>query len=486
MPSIALFLVTYLVAGAGSPVPASSCAAPADSGVVRFAAVAREAHDALATDGGRLWGTRLDSAAWLGVARVGDSVCVFATEEPRAAGYEATTAPDGLWAGPLPAGVSPANTSVELAGRRWAMVVLPLPADSATAMRLLVHEATHAAQDTARAGALPLLHYGEGGAGAELLDRPDGRAWLRLEWRALRTALLSTGGARRRATRDALTFRALRYAIAAPDERRRERALDVVEGLPEYTAWALTTPRAAAPRAFAATLARADRGAPRATLVRSFPYATGPAYAFLLDASAPGWRHRLRAAGAAADLQRALLARLDVPAPVRHALADTSARIAPGDSSALAALARRSAVRYGGDAVRAEEDARWAARERELAELRARFVDGPTLRLRPGALRISFDPRGQSSLGGAGTVMRGLAWRGDDGAELSAPAGALVTSDWSELRVPAATLPAGVLTAGPLAAPLHLEGDGWSLSLPAGWIVERDGGAWTLEPPPGR
>jgi len=152
------------------------------------------------------------------------------------------------------------------------------------------------------------------------------------------------------------------------------------------------------------------------------------------------------------------------------------------DTAALGALARRAAEAYGLTATAAEEEGRWATRERELAALRARFVAGPTLRLRPASLRISFDPRQQASLGDAGTVMRGVEWKGDDGAELRAPAGALVSPDWSELRVP---LDSAALVPGPLAVRRTWTAAGWTLTLPAGWVLATAGTSWVATPPRG-
>jgi hypothetical protein len=435
-----------------------------NSTAVAFRALTHSARERLARDAGRLWSARLDTIPWMGVA--GERV--YLTDDPRAEGYQRYTAGvTDLWTGPVPPGVAPANTSVTWAGRRWAMVLLPLPADTAAAVRLLIHEASHAAQPAA----LPLPSYGEAGAGAELLDRPEGRIWLRMEWRALAAALERQGAARRRAAEDALLFRSARYAAAAPSERERERALDLVEGLPEYTAWTLTGGRPG-------ELARLLRTAtpPSSSYVRTFPYFTGPAYGMLLDQlGGPGWRAGL---GPASDLQLLLLALLEGPGPELGA----ALRGRAADSADPAVVRRRAEAAgagYGLATVRREEDARWVTREHELAALRARFVTGATLRLRPSALRISFDPGAQASLGDAGTVMRGLVWKGNDGAELQAPGGALVPPDWSELRVP---LDSAVFSPGPLAAPGEWKTAGWTLTLPAGWVIAPDGASWVVTP----
>ena len=160
-----------------------------------------------------------------------------------------------------------------------------------------------------------------------------------------------------------------------------------------------------------------------------------------------------------------------------------SRMLAGADSAALASAAERAGRRYGLDSLRAAEAERWAAHQRRLADLRDRFVDGPTLRLRPGALQITLDPNRQTSLGAAGTVVGGLAWRSADGGALEAPEGALVPPDWSEIRLPLDVATASALVEGTLSAPVEARAPSWRLTLPAGWRLSREGRDWVARPP---
>jgi hypothetical protein len=328
----------------------------------------------------------------------------------------------------LPAGVPPANTSVTLWGRRWAMVVLPLPTDLVAASRLLIHEAMHVMQPSV----LPFPNT-QGGAGLDYLDGPTGRLWLRLELAALADAL---SGAETISA--ALVFRANRLGSAAPDERRRELALELSEGLPEYTGF-----RLADSLGFASVLRKPE--GPQQSYVRRFPYLTGPAYAFLLDRVRPGWRQGLT------------------------------------DTTDLGALLLEATVgkRYHEGDIATAEQARWTKRKAQLDSLTAVFVTGPTVRIRPKEMRLSFDPRGQIPLGAEGSVMADVTWKTDDGGELLVPSGALVTSDWKELRVP---LDGQTFTPGRLASSRKWQAAGWSLALPAGWVVRSDGASWVITP----
>jgi hypothetical protein len=384
-----------------------------------------------------------------------DGNTIRLTRQPTADGYTADTS--GLWSGPFPAGMQRANTAVSWAGTTWAMVMLPLPQDSIDAARLLVHEAMHTMQPRL----LPRPPYSEIAEGSDLLDGPEGRTWLLLEMRAMATALDTSGEARRSAVRDGLLFHAMRLRLATEAERTRERALELSEGLPEYTAWRLVS---GTPAELANHIRSEERRGP--SWVRQFPYLTGPALAWAADLGDPtgAWRRHV---DYATDLAVA---------------AGRAWHLTPPDSSGIPAAARAAAIRYGGDALRASEAERWKTHLAERASLTAAFVTGPVLRLVSSAMRISFDPNRSAPVGRPGTVMRALEWRGADGAHLVAPDGALVPPAWGWLQMPLGQV---VPTEGALAAPVHWTGPGWTLDLPAGWRAHHDGKVWILTAPPG-
>ncbi|MBX3133661.1 MAG: hypothetical protein KF689_09785 [Gemmatimonadaceae bacterium] len=350
----------------------------------------------------------------------------------------------------LPVGTTIANTAVTVDGRRWAMVVLDLSRPERASTSLLVHEAMHTFQPEQ----LPAPGGTEAAVGGDFLDGPDGRAWLFLELRALAEALRSTGEVQRQAARDALAFRARRDALAQPQERTRLDALDLQEGIPEYTGWRL---------AGFSDSALADRLAGAATArvswVRAVAYWTGPGYGYLLDQlGARGWR----------DAQRG-------GARLPELLAQ-----AVGAAAASEVALDARAVRYDGPQIFAAEERRARANAARLDSLRQRFVQGPAIRLYPRALQISFDPNGQTPLGNDGTVMLNFRWAGSDGAELVAAGGAIVSPNWDWIQVP---VDAAQLTEGTLSDGLSVEGSGWRVTVPAGWSVTRVGTRYELRPP---
>jgi hypothetical protein len=267
----------------------------------------------------------------------------------------------------------------------------------------------------------------------EHLDALDGRVWMRLEWRALRRAIESSGSDRTDAIADALAFRRerrRRFPGAADNERRDE----IREGLASYTgiaAWADSP--ADARRAAASALAGADASP---SLVGNFEAASGPAYGVLLDDLLPGWRRQLRATSDLGDL---LASAINRPPTTDLAVA---------------------AVRYDGPAVRTAEEARDRAREARVAELRQRFVDGPVLTM-PAPGSGTSDTTGSVGIPGVGTIFFRNFTLSAQWGRLSANSGVLRAADGSTLSVP---------VSGPLEG-TALQGDGWTATLNPGWVV---------------
>ena len=110
---------------------------------------------------------------------------------------------------------------------------------------------------------------------------------------ALQIALESEGAAKRTAVQDALSFRAERRALF-PDAPQRENAVEIREGLAQYTGMRIGDLSTSEMLEHGKQLqARTDDG-----LVRSFGYVSGPLYGYLLDdaseATDATWRSRVR------------------------------------------------------------------------------------------------------------------------------------------------------------------------------------------------
>ena len=401
--------------GATLAVLAAACFAAPASAQDRLAAAsaAAELRDMCRADAGRLWGVDLCGPLMV----VDPATRRVWTSIPDSAGLLQQSG--GGWVGGLPVGVTAANTTTEWAGVRWIQVLEPLPADETHRRVLLAHEAWHRAQAQLGLAAQP--------SNCAHLDSERARLLMRLEFRALGTAMRSNGRARRQAAQEALLFRAVRLSEFR-DAAAQEDALDRNEGLAAYTGVRLGV--ADNPHLYAArTLDRYDR---HDSLARAYAYASGPAYGLLLDEYRPTWRRELGGA-----------------APARL-LVDTL-RLGSWRATDI----YRAGERYGMVQLAAEERTRAQARQARIAELRLRFDRGPRLELPLSNMQMEFDPNTVTPLESLGNFYPSLTIR-DAWGELRATEGALISTDYRRVLV---SSPGQGAISGP----------GWRLSLAPGY-----------------
>ena len=328
----------------------------------------QEAHALAQQDAGRLWGISLSGPM------------LFVDPETRTvvadrADREGFLKKQGnVFVGTLPDRVLIAGTVQTWAGVRWVMLPWPLPRRGPGKIPIF------SPNKTPRGSPEPRIPPASNPANAHL-DTSAGRIWLQLEWRALDAALRHAGSERHGAAEDALTFRAYRRRLF-PGAAAEERALEMNEGLAEYTGARLSRDTESAAIALAVKDIQEIAGGD--TFVRSFAYASGPAYGILLDEARPDWRKGLQVDD---DLGRLL----------RKALSITL----PDD---LKAEAHRRAGRYDADRLIVAETAREEARQGRLREYRARLVNRPVLVIPLHQMNIQFDPRNLEPLGELGTV----------------------------------------------------------------------------------
>jgi hypothetical protein len=345
----------------------------------------------------------------------------------------------------LPSDMQFANTSLSYDGKLWSMVIWPLPKDREQREILLMHESYHSIQ-----GALGL--QGSGGLGQNgHLDTRNGRLWFRMELAALRVALKSSDAARTRALSDALMFRNYRRSLSSK-AAREERGVELNEGLAESTGIdvTLSDPQAR----IAAALADMDNVEKDSSYVRSFAYATGPAYAELLDAVQPAWRQQQMGPGF--DFGNA-------------AATDYHLSLKPPDLATL----QGSMASYGGPKIAAEEDKRDVVVQARNARYTAALVSGETLSVALGQFAISFDPRDVHALQYRGSVYENISLSGDWGSLKVSSGMALIPSKFDKVILPLKGTPAGS----------HLKGAGWKLDVKPGYTFKPDPakhGSWML------
>ncbi|KRD28761.1 hypothetical protein ASE35_19605 [Lysobacter sp. Root916] len=331
-----------------------------------------------------------------------------------------------LFAGTLPESVIIANTPTEWAGVRWTQLLWPLPTEADKRQVLIAHELFHRIQ--------PTLGLTRNEVGNRHLDTLEGRYLLQLEWRALAQALKATTPALRQAAlSDALLFRHERYRLFA-QAALEEGQLEINEGVPEYTGVKVGLNDPKARIAHAEYDLSAFVQAP--SFVRSFAYATGPAYGLLLDEADPAWRDKL---GSGQRLDQLLSAAMRLPDP---------------DPKTLAARA----THYDDGALRSAEEARDRQKRAQAAELTARLVDGPVLIIALKKSNRQFNPQTLIPLGELGMVYPTLRLTGEWGALQVDSGGALLTAKQATVSVKGAD-------------PSGIKGEGWRLDLAPGWSV---------------
>jgi hypothetical protein len=300
---------------------------------------------------------------------------------------------------------------------------------------IMLHEMFHGVQKQ--------LGLGVGLLENEHLDALEGRYWLQLEWRALARSLRTSGAQRTSAIRDALAFRQRRRSIYPP-AAENERGLEINEGTASYTGTVLAASSRA--DAIANALVTLTPSEKEASFVRTFAYASGPAYGLLLDEASPGW-------------QRALHASDDLGTLLMNALA-----IRPSSD------AERAAGGYGGAELLAAEQRREHFRQGRINELRQQFVDGPVLVL-PGGGHTASDSRDATVIPGIGTVYFHTYSASGPWGRLVAEKGVLLASDGQSRRVP---------------VPVRrddgtLSGDGWIFTAAPGWTIREGSRRGDLE-----
>jgi hypothetical protein len=402
---------------------------PTDAAEKAFA-VARQIN---ADDGGRLWGVPVCGPLILADPQTRDVVANQADREGK------LTQKGSVWVGKLPDDLTPANSAAEWAGVRWTMLMWPIPTEPRDRRRLLAHECFHRVQNDLK---LPATDANNGH-----LDSKDGRIWIQLEGRALERALCERGAARVQAVRDALAFRGFRRALIE-QAATRENALEMNEGLAEYTGYRLASSSAADRRA--GVIANLHDGPHKQTFVRSFAYVSGPAYGVLLDESGLPWRGKLQPDS-------------DIGALLAKAYGLRTLQRTQPDATA-------AAKEYQGEELMAVEEDREIGRQARIADIRKRFVEGSVLLLPPfSKFSYGFDPNNVVSLDEDAAFYPWVRVT-DEWGVLEARGGLLVRGNGQIVKV--------VVPAANVADGTSVTGNDWKLDLAPGWKIvpaERSG-----------
>jgi hypothetical protein len=381
-------------------------------------------------DGGKLWGHSLCGPMLL----VDPADRSIAANQADAGGL---LKPSGsIFVGTLPSSEAISDTTMTWSSTRWCELLWPWPMREDPDMRhvTLAHELFHRIQEDD-------LHIPKRDGDNGQLDTLNGRILLQLEWRALASALQApTPAARRTAIADAILFRRERYRLF-PAAAANEAALEANEGIAEYTGVKLGLLTAEERTRYALRDLSAFIEVP--SFVRTFAYATGPAYGLLLDQSDPGWLHNFAANPRGDRFDQRLALALHLP---------------PLDFNQLHA---REAVYDPDGSLRAHEVAYERTKQLQLAEFQAKLVDGPVLVLPLADSNMQFRPQSLVPLGDLGTVYPTLTLE-DTWGTLSVESGGALLRKKPKI--------ATVSVAG--FDPSALRGSGFTLRLKPGWAIQ--------------
>ena len=388
-------------------------------------------------DGGALWGKPLGGPMIFVDPETRETV---ANQAPDDSGFESKGT---VFVGKLSDQIGLANTAFDWRGKRWSMILWPLPTERAERSRLMMHELFHRIQPE-----LGILLSAPQNAH---METKDGRLWLQLELRALSEALSATVlETREQKARDALAFRSLRQSLF-PDAKKEEDQLEINEGLAEYTGTMLRGVSETESRLWLGNELRKADGLP--AYARRFAYFTGPAYGLLIDAAefdrtnSVTWRAKDRSSLCLPTILSELLGTKPLTKEVGIGIAKT----------------------YGYDSLLAAENGAEQKRLDLILSIRRRLIEGAVLRLDLRKMNISYNPQNVIPLGKEGTYY---------------PSATLI-DEWGTIEISDGVIIANDFQTAWVDAPTgsSLENSGWKLKLQPGWklVVGRGKGDFVLE-----
>lgn len=387
----------------------------------------------LSADNGTFWGKSLKGALLFVDPK---TRMVYANENTPKQTLEVKR---DLFIGQFPKEKNIANTALEWEGKTWSMVMLPLPKEPIRQQALTIHELFHQAQPKIGFGNLKESNNGH-------MDAYHGRLWLKLELEALEAALKAETPIRTKEhITQALSFRNKRHKDSVI--QYAENQLELNEGLAEYTGIMLSGANNIDIESL--LLKKKQRFFEAPSFVRSFPYQTIPFYGYLLSKEDPKWQLDITEN---TDLTAYFMKRFEIPISALNTDWD---------------LTRKT---YNSQSIQLIELERAAAKKKQLADLKKRFVDDPTLTLPFQQMNISFNPNTLVPIEGHGTVYATLSIT-DVWGKVEAKKGAMVKTNWS-----------GVTLSKPDSIDNKtVSGEGWHLLLNTGWRVVQSDTGYMLE-----
>jgi len=335
--------------------------------------------------------------------------------------------------GTLPDQINIANTSVNFSGKRWAMIMLPLPQNKKDRINLLAHELFHTVQ--------PSLGFALYNPENNHLDQKDGRVYLRLELEALKKAVQSASEKElQQHVTNALTFRKYRHLLYKGSDTT-ENLLEINEGIAEFTGAIISGRTEKEAKEHFVTEINSFLMNP--TFVRSFAYQTIPVYGYLLYGKNRNWNREITVK---TDLTNYFIKafHINIPADLKGTIESLS------DS-------------YNGKTILQEETARDEKTKKLIAGYQLKFIEQPHFEIKFKKMNVSFDPRNIVPIANKGTVYPNIRVT-DLWGILTVENGALMSANWDKISITNPTKTEGK----------KIIGDGWVLELTDGYVLKKD------------
>ncbi len=366
---------------------------------------------------------------------------------------------NNLFIGSLPQNETIANTAKDWAGVRWSMIMLPLSADIEQSNHLITHESFHRIQ--------PQINLQPTPSNNAHLAKLKARYLLLLELRALADAVSSFNSDQfnnssqtssspqtsrspqinNQAIQSALQFRQHRYQLYDQAEIN-EQALELNEGLAEYTAMTLTQSKSS----LTSLIKKLNQANQKPSLERSFAYLTGAAYGLILD--------RLHK-------NRNWLKLIDKDFSFSQAT-QSFYQIKLLDKLAIDKLAQK----YNGKALLHSEQEKERKKQQLLAKLTKQLVTGKTLTLPLKSMQMSFDPNKITSLKEYGKVYQSITLI-DQWGKMVATNNLLIANNFKSANVSAEGLE--------LTSSKTISTKNWTLTLNDNWTIVKKENGYSLK-----
>ena len=338
---------------------------------------------------------------------------------------------DGVYNGLYPKEQMIHNAIVEFGGTRFAAVTLPQTEDEYFIKTRSIRGLFHRFQQ--EAGIMPSAFN------ITSMDKRESRLWIKLEWKALRNAIASTGDARQLAVRDALIFRHANNSFASGDSAEKTR-FENYEGLSTFTfiLFATNSPDEFKQKIFDYL----DWVYSFQSYARSYGFAHGALYSTLLYEQ--GF-----------DFKTINSDTIDLGNKVREVYNVVLPDICRDVAGSLA-------LNYGIDEIYKEEEIRLTEIKESIHEQVSRFTEKPVVFLELKSPYFNFEPENIHSLDTLGTLYRAIRVSDNWGKLTVDNGGCLVSNNFKFIRITAKSLKEDKN---------HIEGDGWNLILNDGWEI---------------